>query len=81
MSFFGNARLPLPEDTYTVNAFEDAFTLRNAYLAEQSKFEGVLMQRGVRVRIRAGQKREPVLPVLTASDLIEIALKSLRPDD
>ena len=81
MSFFGNTRLPLPEDTYTVNAFEDAFTLRNAYLAEQSKFEGVLMQRGVRVRIRAGQKREPVLPVLTASDLIEIALKSLRPDD
>lgn len=81
MSFFGNTRLALPEDTYTVNAFEDAFTLRNAYLAEQSKFEGVLMQRGVRVRIRAGQKREPVLPVLTASDLIEIALKSLRPDD
>jgi hypothetical protein len=74
MSFFGNTRLPLPEDTYTVNAFEAAFTLRNAYLAEQSKFEGVLMQRGVRVRIRAGQKREPALPVITTGDLIEIAL-------
>jgi hypothetical protein len=81
MSFFGNTMLPLPEDTYTVNAFEDAFTLRHAYLAEQSKFESILMQRGVRVRIRAGQKHEPVLPVLTTSDLIEIALKSLRPDD
>jgi hypothetical protein len=39
------------------------------------------MQRGVRVRIRAGQNREPALPVITTGDLIEIALKSLRPDN
>ena len=71
MSFFGNTRLSLPEGTYTVNAFE-------ASARGSSKFEAVLMQRGVRVHIRAEQKSEPVLPVLSTSDLIDIGLESLR---
>jgi hypothetical protein len=78
MSFFGNTQLPLPEDTYTVNAFEAAFAPQRSHLGKNSKFEAVLMQRGVRVHIHVGRKSEPVLPVLTTSDLIDIALESLR---
>jgi hypothetical protein len=72
-SFLGETRRSLPEGTYTVNAYEAAFSL-----GQQSKFEAILMRRGVRVHIRAGHTSKPVLPVHTTSDLIDIALDSLR---
>ena len=36
------------------------------------------MQHGVPVHIRAGETSEPVLPVLTTKELIDIGLKSLQ---
>jgi hypothetical protein len=79
MTFFGNTRLRLPSDSYNVNAFEAAFIARKySYAGNTSKFEDVLMQRGTRIKLDAGQTIEPSLPVLTTTQLIDIALTSLR---
>lgn len=79
MSFWGNAKLRLPKDYYSVSAFEAAFVARNhSYLGDSSKFEGVLMQRGTRVKLDVGQTIKPSLPVLTTAQLINIGLTSLR---
>ena len=76
---YGSTKLPLPEDRYTVNAFELAFVMRHSSaLGRNSKFESLLMQRGVPVRIRVGQTIEPMLPVLTKDELINIGVESLR---
>ncbi len=79
MTFFGDTRLPLPEDTYIVNAFEASFVAwRTSSLGRNSQFEFFLMQHGTALHIRAGQTSEPVLPILTTKELINIALQSLH---
>jgi hypothetical protein len=79
MTFFRNTSFRLPKDYYNANAFEAAFIARNhAYLGNSSKFETVLVQHGTHIKLDVGQIIEPSLPVLTTTQLINIALTSLR---
>ena len=62
-----------------MNALEASFVARHSSSrGENSKFEALLMQHGTSLHIRAGQTSEPVLPVLTTKELINIALNSLQ---
>jgi len=77
---FRPREIPLPPDTYTVNAFEQAFmhgSYRN-YLGDSEKVEALLMKHGSSVQIKTGQTRHPNLPLLSTSQIISIALAYLR---
>lgn len=74
--------MPLPPDTYTLNAIEYSFELRGnlrSRTGEGKKFESLLMSHGTAVRIQPGQTSTPPdLPLLRTSQLIDIALAYLR---
>lgn len=81
MTFSRHTAIPLPSDSYRLNAFEAAFIHRwshLSYLGTSSKFEALLMQHGTLVDLGVGQTLEPSLPVVTTTQLIRIALTSLR---
>jgi hypothetical protein len=78
-NFWGTTKFRLPKDHYNINAFEAAFFATNdSYLGNSSKLEDVLMQHGTDIKLDVGQTIEPSLPVLTTTQLINIALTSLR---
>jgi uncharacterized protein YydD (DUF2326 family) len=78
-AFHGSTRLSLPKDYHTVNAFEAAFVRRGrSYLGDSSKFEAALMQQGTRIQVDVGQTSQPKLRVLKTSELIDVALTSVR---
>jgi len=79
MTFTRNTSFRLPKDYYNVIGFEDAFVPRNhSYLGNSSKFEDALMQHGTRIKLDRGRTIEPSLRVLTTTQLINIALTSLK---
>ncbi len=78
MTFRRNTSFRLPKDYYKVIAFEDAFVPRGHSFGNSSKFEDVLVQHGTGIKLDLGQTIEPSLPVLTTTQLINIALTSLR---
>jgi hypothetical protein len=79
MLFWQHTTITLPKDRYRIEAFEAAF-VDNSYLGYSSKFEAVLAQQGTFADVDIGRTLEPSLPLLTTSQLISIALNSLRTD-
>jgi hypothetical protein len=80
MTFVHDTAIQLPDDSYRLNAFEAAFVHRDhrSYLGQSLKFEALLTQHGTLVDLDVGRTIEPSLPVLTTTQLINIAITSLR---
>ncbi len=78
MNSGGYTGLSVPEDVYSVTAFEKVFVQRGFHLGSQSKFEDAVMQYGTKLHIEAGRTSQISLPVLSSKELIRIGLESLR---
>lgn len=80
MTFFEQTKLSVPPGLYTVAAFQSVFDPpRNdkgsAYLR---RFESILASAGVSAKVSAGQTARPMPSLLTRSQMIQMALDSLR---
>jgi hypothetical protein len=78
LRFWGDTRLPVPVNDYKFIAFEEGFAVRNTRLGGHSKVEALISQEGVAVDVREGQTIRPATRVMKTSEIISLALDSLR---
>ncbi len=80
MTFFGQTKLSVPPGLYTVAAFQSVFDPpRNANgSAHLRRFESILASGGVSAKVSTGQTARPMPSLLTRSQVIQMALNSLR---